>query len=70
MTPSVTMGNGQPGINGTGQGVGNGANGASGNGNANATGNGSATPGAGIVVTKWEHLNLKIELLRAIGKYG
>lgn len=31
---------------------------------------GAAAPGAGIVVTKWEHLNLKVELLRAILKYG
>jgi hypothetical protein len=35
------------------------------------TGNGgAAAPGAGIVVTKWEHLNLKVELLRAVNKYG
>jgi hypothetical protein len=33
-------------------------------------GNGMAAPGAGIVVTKWEHLNLKVELLRSISKYG
>lgn len=31
---------------------------------------GAAAPGAGIVVTKWEHLNLKVELLRSISKYG
>jgi hypothetical protein len=31
---------------------------------------GAATPGAGIVVTKWDHLNLKPELLRGIVKYG
>ncbi|ORY29981.1 hypothetical protein BCR39DRAFT_574365 [Naematelia encephala] len=31
---------------------------------------GAAFPGAGIVVTKWEHLNLKVELLRSIAKYG
>lgn len=31
---------------------------------------GPAAPGAGIVVTKWEHLNLKAELLRSISKYG
>ncbi|KAI9637981.1 uncharacterized protein MKK02DRAFT_22278 [Dioszegia hungarica] len=33
-------------------------------------GGGAAAPGAGIVVTKWEHLNLKVELLRAVNKYG
>jgi hypothetical protein len=33
-------------------------------------GGGAATPGAGIVVTKWEHLSLKVELLRSISKYG
>ena len=33
-------------------------------------GGGAATPGAGIVVTKWDHLNLKPELLRGIAKYG
>ncbi|KAK4689757.1 hypothetical protein P7C73_g336, partial [Tremellales sp. Uapishka_1] len=32
--------------------------------------NGGTTPGAGIVVTKWEHLNLKMDLLRSILKYG
>jgi len=37
--------------------------------NGNGLG-GAAAPGAGIVVTKWEHLNLKVELLRAIVKYG
>jgi hypothetical protein len=51
----------------------------SGSGNANANGNGNgngmaaqgvAAPGAGIVITKWEHLNLKMELLRSISKYG
>ena len=31
---------------------------------------GAAAPGAGIVVTKWEHLNLRAELLRSITKYG
>lgn len=31
---------------------------------------GAATPGAGIVVTKWDHLNLKPDLLRGIAKYG
>ena len=31
---------------------------------------GAAAPGAGIVVTKWDHLNLKVELLRSISKYG
>jgi hypothetical protein len=30
----------------------------------------AAAPGAGIVVTKWEHLNLKVDLLRAVNKYG
>lgn len=35
-----------------------------------ANGNGVGAPGAGIVVTKWEHLNLKVELLRSIAKYG
>jgi hypothetical protein len=33
-------------------------------------GGGAAAPGAGIVITKWEHLNLKVELLRSISKYG
>lgn len=34
-------------------------------------GNGNAgVPGAGIVVTKWDHLNLKPELVRSIQKYG
>lgn len=38
---------------------------------ANGPGTGGiAAPGAGIVVTKWEHLNLKQELLRSIAKYG
>lgn len=39
---------------------------------ANALGGsgGAAAPGAGIVVTKWEHLNLKVDLLRAVNKYG
>jgi len=36
----------------------------------NGVGGGAAAPGAGIVVTKWEHLNLKVELLRAVNKYG
>ncbi|WVO14121.1 hypothetical protein L204_101749 [Cryptococcus depauperatus] len=31
---------------------------------------GAATPGGGIVISKWEHLNLKIDLLRSISKYG
>lgn len=31
---------------------------------------GAAAPGAGIVVTKWDHLNLKPDLLRSIAKYG
>ena len=31
---------------------------------------GAAAPGGGIVVTKWEHLNLRAELLRSIAKYG
>lgn len=31
---------------------------------------GSTAPGAGIVVTKWDHLNLKPELTRSISKYG
>jgi hypothetical protein len=31
---------------------------------------GAAAPGAGIVVTKWEHLNLKADLLRSIVKYA
>lgn len=30
----------------------------------------ASAAGAGIVVTKWEHLNLKMELLRSISKYG
>lgn len=30
----------------------------------------SGAPGAGIVVTKWDHLNLKPELVRSIQKYG
>ncbi|WWC60812.1 uncharacterized protein I303_103388 [Kwoniella dejecticola CBS 10117] len=33
-------------------------------------GSGLAAPGAGIVITKWEHLNLKVDLLRSISKYG
>lgn len=32
--------------------------------------NGPSAPGAGIVVTKWDHLNLKPELVRSIQKYG
>jgi hypothetical protein len=32
--------------------------------------NSAAAPGAGIVVTKWEHLQLKPDLLRSISKYG
>lgn len=36
----------------------------------NNVGSGAAAPGAGIVVTKWEHLNLKVDLLRSISKYG
>ncbi|KAL1410969.1 hypothetical protein Q8F55_001912 [Vanrija albida] len=36
----------------------------------NGVNTGAAAPGAGIVVTKWEHLNLKVELLRSIAKYG
>lgn len=32
--------------------------------------NGPSAPGAGIVVTKWEHLNLKPDLVRSIQKYG
>jgi len=43
---------------------------ANGNGNGNANGNGAGVPGAGIVVTKWDHLNLKPELVRSIQKYG
>ncbi|WWD16183.1 hypothetical protein CI109_100608 [Kwoniella shandongensis] len=35
-----------------------------------ATGGGAAVPGGGIVITKWEHLNLKVDLLRSISKYG
>lgn len=31
---------------------------------------GAAAPGGGIVVSKWEHLNLKVDLLRSISKYG
>lgn len=41
-----------------------------GNGNGNGNGNGAGVPGAGIVVTKWDHLNLKPELVRSIQKYG
>jgi hypothetical protein len=56
-------------VAGNGSGSGN-ANG-SGNGNGNGMGaQGVAAPGAGIVITKWEHLNLKMELLRSISKYG
>ncbi|OCF36380.1 translation initiation factor [Kwoniella heveanensis BCC8398] len=33
-------------------------------------GSGVTAPGAGIVITKWEHLNLKVDLLRSISKYG
>lgn len=32
--------------------------------------NGPSAPGAGIVVTKWDHLNLKPDLVRSIQKYG
>lgn len=32
--------------------------------------NGPGAPGAGIVVTKWDHLNLKPDLVRSIQKYG
>lgn len=32
--------------------------------------NGPGAPGAGIVVTKWDHLNLKPELVRSVQKYG
>lgn len=32
--------------------------------------NGTATPGGGIVAPKWEHFNLKPELLMGITKYG
>ncbi|KLT39102.1 P-loop containing nucleoside triphosphate hydrolase protein [Cutaneotrichosporon oleaginosum] len=32
--------------------------------------NSAAAPGAGIVVTKWEQLQLKPDLLRSISKYG
>jgi len=57
---------------GPGQGVNGGMMSRSGSGsglNVSAPG-GAATPGAGIVVTKWEHLNLSVELLRSIAKYG
>lgn len=37
---------------------------------AGGGGNGPSAPGAGIVVTKWEHLNLKPELVRSVQKYG
>jgi hypothetical protein len=41
------------------------------NGNGNGNGNGGpGVPGAGIVVTKWDHLNLKPELVRSVQKYG
>ncbi|WVQ98991.1 hypothetical protein IAU59_006123 [Kwoniella sp. CBS 9459] len=33
-------------------------------------GSGVTAPGAGIVITKWDHLNLKVDLLRSISKYG
>ncbi|WRT67424.1 uncharacterized protein IL334_004395 [Kwoniella shivajii] len=33
-------------------------------------GGNSIAPGAGIVITKWDHLNLKVDLLRSISKYG
>ena len=42
----------------------------SGSGNGSSVLGGAAAPGAGIVVTKWEHLSLKQELLRSIAKYG
>jgi hypothetical protein len=32
--------------------------------------NGPGVPGAGIVVTKWDQLSLKPELVRSIQKYG
>jgi hypothetical protein len=37
---------------------------------AGTVANGPSAPGAGIVVTKWEHLNLKPELVRSVQKYG
>jgi translation initiation factor 4A len=57
--------------NGNGNGSANANANANGNGNGNVMGaQGVAAPGAGIVITKWEHLNLKMELLRFISKYG
>lgn len=38
--------------------------------NSGLNNNSAAAPGAGIVVTKWEHLQLKTDLLRSISKYG
>jgi len=57
MTPSI--------VGPAGHGNGNGAGNANGGGAA-----GPGVPGAGIVVTKWDHLNLKPELVRSIQKYG
>ncbi|KAK8869556.1 hypothetical protein IAR55_000123 [Kwoniella newhampshirensis] len=57
---------------GPGAGAGNGATGSgtiTPGGSGPATG-GAAVPGGGIVITKWEHLNLKVDLLRSISKYG
>jgi hypothetical protein len=65
-----------PGGQGQGQGQGHGMmtpsiTGPVGNGNGNGNGGaGPGVPGAGIVVTKWDHLNLKPELVRSIQKYG
>ncbi|WVQ69768.1 uncharacterized protein L199_007988 [Kwoniella botswanensis] len=58
---------------GTGAGTGTaspGPGGSTGTGPLTPGGSGVAAPGAGIVITKWEHLNLKVDLLRSISKYG
>ena len=63
MTPRVEISQAAGGLGGPGTPTLGGAGGM-------GMGGGAATPGAGIVVTKWDHLNLKPELLRGIVKYG
>ncbi|WVQ78491.1 hypothetical protein IAT38_000577 [Cryptococcus sp. DSM 104549] len=55
---------------GPGQTPGGGARGGEGRDGMMLTPGGAAVPGGGIVVSKWEHLNLKVDLLRSISKYG
>jgi hypothetical protein len=69
--PGLLTPGGSGGVPGNGSGSGNANANANGNGNGNGmAAQGVAAPGAGIVITKWEHLNLKMELLRSISKYG